>query len=61
MFVQFAVGGDGAVRDVQLMSGLRPDLDEAVVRVVSSAPRWEPGYGPDGKPTSVTFSIPVSF
>ena len=61
VFVQFAVGGDGAVRDVQLMSGLRPDLDEAVVRVVSSAPRWEPGYGPDGKPTSVTFSIPVSF
>jgi len=61
VFVQFVVDGDGAVRDVQVMSGLRPDLDEAVVRAVSSAPRWEPGYAPDGEPVSVTFAIPVTF
>ena len=61
VLVQFVVGGDGAVRDVQVMSGLRPDLDEAVVRAVSAAPRWEPGYDSSGEPVSVTFAIPVSF
>jgi TonB family protein len=61
VLVQFVVGGDGAVRDVQVMSGLRPDLDEAVVRAVSAAPRWEPGYNSSGEPVSVTFAIPVSF
>ena len=61
VLVQFIVDADGSVRDVQVVSGLRPDLDEAVVRVVSAAPRWEPGYGTAGEAVSVAFAIPVSF
>ena len=61
VLVQFVVDGDGMVRDVQVVGGLRADLDEAVVRTVSSSPRWEPGYGTDGKPVSMRFAIPVSF
>lgn len=61
VLVQFIVDADGTVRDAQVVSGLRPDLDEAVVRVVSAAPRWEPGYGTAGEAVSVAFAIPVSF
>jgi len=61
VLVQFVVDGDGMVRDVQVMSGLRPDLDEAVVRAVAASPRWEPGYSVEGEPVSMRFAIPVSF
>ena len=61
VLVQFVVGTDGMVRNVEVMRSLREDLDNAVVQVVSSSPKWEPGYNAQGEPVSVTFAIPVVF
>ena len=58
--LQFTIGSDGAVRDVQVLRGVREDLDAEAVRVVSSSPRWEPGVQ-DGKAVPVAFVFPVVF
>ena len=60
VIVQFTIGTDGAVRDVQLLRGVREDLDAEAIRVVSSSPKWEPGQQ-DGKPVPVSFTFPVVF
>ncbi len=60
VMVKFTIGTDGAVRDVQLLRGVREDLDAEAVRVVSSSPKWEPGMQ-DGKPVPVSFTFPVLY
>ena len=60
VIVQFTIGTDGAVRDVQLLRGVREDLDAEAIRVVTSSPKWEPGQQ-DGKSVSVSFTFPVVF
>ena len=61
VLVQFVVGTDGMVRNVEVMRSLREDLDNAVVQIVSSSPRWEPGINAQGEPVQVHFAIPVVF
>ena len=61
VIVQFVVGADGRVKDVKVMRGLREDLDNAVVRIVSASPKWEPGLNAQGEPVQVTCAIPVVF
>ena len=60
VMVQFTIGADGVVRDIQVLRGVREDLDAEAVRVVSSSPKWEPGMQ-DGKPVPVSFTFPVVF
>ena len=61
VIVQFTIGTDGVVRDVQVLRSVREDLDAEVVRVVSASPKWEPGVTADGKKVPVTFSFPVVY
>ena len=61
VLVQFTVGADGAVGDVRVVSGLRQDLDEAVVRAVSASPRWVPAISNEGEPIPVDYAISVTF
>ena len=60
VIVQFTIGSDGAVRDVQVLRGVREDLDAEAVRVVSASPKWEPGMQ-NGKPVPVSFTFPVVY
>ena len=60
VMVQFTIGTDGAVRDIQVLRSVREDLDAEAVRVVSSSPKWEPGKQ-DGKAVPVTFTFPVVY
>lgn len=60
VIVQFTIGTDGVVRDVQVLRSVREDLDAEAVRVVSSSPKWEPGKQ-DGKPVPVSFTFPVVY
>ena len=61
VLVQFTVGADGAVRNVQVMDGLREDLDEAVVRAVSASPKWIPALSNEGEPVPVDCAVSVTF
>lgn len=60
VFVQFAVNSKGEVVDAVVVRGVDPALDKEAVRVVMSAPKWEPGKQ-RGKPVKVQFTFPINF
>lgn len=60
VFVQFVIGKDGSVTNVQVMRAVDPYLDKEAVRVVQSMPKWKPGKQ-RGKPVKVSFQVPINF
>ena len=58
--VQFVVGTNGGVQEVEVLKGVHPALDAEAVRVIRSSPKWKPGIR-DGKPVRVTYTLPVIF
>ncbi|HMN06086.1 MAG TPA: energy transducer TonB [Flavobacteriales bacterium] len=60
VFVQFVIGKDGTIQDVQVIRGVRPDLDAEAMRGVQEMPAWSPGRL-DGERVKVRFTLPVSF
>lgn len=59
--MRFTIDVDGSVRDVKVLRGIRKDLDDAAVKVVSASPKWEPGKDQEGNKVPVTFVFPVIF
>ena len=60
VLVQYVVGKNGGVQEVQVLKGVHPALDAEAVRVVRSSPKWKPGIK-DGKPVRVTRTVEVVF
>lgn len=60
VFVQFVIGKDGRVSDVQVVRGVDPSLDKEAVRVIQNMPAWKPGKQ-RGKPVKVSFQLPINF
>jgi len=60
VYVYFVVWNDGSIRDVSILRGLGAGLDEEVVRVIESMPRWNPGIQ-NGKKVNVEFKMPIKF
>lgn len=60
VFTRFTIEPDGEVSNVQVLKGVDPSLDKEAVRVISSSPRWSPGFV-DGKAVRVTYTFPVIF
>lgn len=64
VFVDFVVGADGAVRDVEVSEAtsdaVKQNLSEEAVRVVSNMPTWTAGTQ-GGKPVDVRVSLPITF
>lgn len=60
VMLQFTVGTDGSVSNVQVVRGVDPSLDREAVRVVSSSPKWKPGRQRD-RAVKVTYTFPVYF
>lgn len=58
VFLRFVVGPTGDIKDVELIRGVDPLLDNEAIKVVSGMPRWKPGKQ-EGRPVPVYFSIPV--
>lgn len=61
VILQFTIGTDGEVYDVKVLRGVREDLDNEAIRVISTSPKWEPGYNADGEAVPVTFSFPIVY
>lgn len=61
VILQFTIGTDGEVYDVKVLRGVREDLDNEAIRVISASPKWEPGYNADGEAVPVTFSFPIVY
>lgn len=60
VYVQFVVLCDGSIRDVAIMKGVSPELDQEALRIFSLMPRWKPG-SIDGNNIQAKFTMPVHF
>ena len=60
VYVSFVVNRRGEVSNINIVRGVDPSLDEAVITALKAAPTWSPGKQ-RGKPVNVSFSIPVKF
>ena len=61
IIMSFTVDTDGSVKDVKVLRGIRQDLDEMALKVVTASPKWEPGEDQEGNKVPVTFVYPVIF
>ena len=59
-WVSFVVDTMGMITDLQMVRSSDPLLAEEVIRVIKSAPAWNPGKQ-RGRLVNVSFSIPVKF
>lgn len=60
VFVQFVINKDGTLTDVVAIKGIGAGCDEEAVRIVQSAPAWNPGKQ-RGKPVKQRYTLPIQF
>ncbi|MCU0466999.1 MAG: TonB family protein [Arcicella sp.] len=60
VFMQFVVGKDGAISNVDVLKGIGFGCDEEAQRVVKLMPRWSPGKQ-SGRAVAVKFTLPIMF
>ena len=60
VIVSFVVNKDGGIVDPEVIKGFNPSLDKEALRVISTMPKWKPGYQ-RGKPVRVKYTVPVNF
>jgi len=60
VLVDFVISEKGKVKDVRVLKGVDPSLDEAAVKVVSVSPDWKPGKV-KGKAVPCRMSVYVEF
>jgi TonB family protein len=60
VYVTFTIDRTGQVRNVELLRGVHPLLDEEALRVVRSMPDWEPGRQ-RGKAVRTQYTLPIRF
>ena len=60
VFASFIVSDDGTVKDVKIKKGEHQLLNDEVLRVIKSSPKWTPGKQ-KGKAVDVSMVVPVEF
>lgn len=60
VFVEFVVERDGSLTDIKVAKGIGGGCDEEAVRVISEAPKWNPGKQ-RGKAVRVRMIMPIMF
>lgn len=60
VFVQFVVGKNGELTDIQVIRGIGGGCDEEAIRVVKLSPRWKAGKQ-RGRPVKVKMVLPITF
>lgn len=58
--VSFVIDEKGKVRDVKVVKGVHPSLDDEAVRVIEASPDWKPGKL-GGKPVRSRLTLNVEF
>lgn len=60
VYASFIIDTKGYVTDVKIERGVHPVIDNAVLNVIKSSPKWEPGMN-NGRFVRVKFTMPISF
>lgn len=60
VLVSFVIDEKGKVRDVEVVKGVHPSLDNEAIRVIEASPDWKPGLM-GGKPVRSQLSLYIEF
>jgi len=60
VYVSSVIGRSGEVRDVKVLRGVDPELNELAIKYVNEIPPWTPGEQ-RGKKVNVSYNIAVKF
>ena len=60
VFMSFVIDRDGNITNVKVTRGIGAGCDEAAIKAVQSAPKWNPGKQ-RGIPVKVSMSLPITF
>ncbi len=60
VFVKFIVEKDGSISGINVVKGIGAGCDQEAIRVLSQAPKWEPGKQ-RGRPVRVSMILPIAF
>ncbi|MBS3770114.1 MAG: energy transducer TonB [Bacteroidales bacterium] len=60
VYTKFIVDKDGSVKNVGILRGVDPVLDQATVEAIRESPKWEPGKQ-RGIPVRVSVTMPIAF
>ena len=60
VFVTFTIEPDGSVNNVTIVRGIGAIIDDEVVNVIRSSPRWTPGLQ-QGRAVRIRYSFPLNF
>ena len=60
VYTQFVIDERGDVVNIEVIRGVRDDLNTAAINVVKMMPRWKPGRQ-RGKPVPVFYNLPIRF
>ncbi len=60
VFVEFVINKDGSLSDVRSIKGIGAGCDEEAVRIIQSAPAWNPGKQ-RGKAVKQRYTLPIIF
>ncbi len=60
VFVEFVIAKDGSLTDVRSVKGIGAGCDEEAIRIVQSAPAWNPGKQ-RGRPVRQRYTLPIIF
>ncbi len=60
VYASFVIDKDGSVTNVEILRGVHPTIDEAVIKAIQNSPQWEPGIN-NGKYVRVRYSVAIAF
>jgi len=60
VFVSFVITKEGNLVSPEVIKGVREDMDQAALRVVSGLPKWNPARQ-KGRAVNVRFVLPINF
>lgn len=60
VFVQILIDKEGNAKDIKIVRGVFPSIDEEAYRVAGLLKKWNPGKQ-NGKPVEATVTIPIAF
>jgi len=61
VFLTFYVEKDGSLTDIVVTRSLSKETDAEALRVMKSAPKWNPAIGTDGRPVKAKYHMTVNF
>ncbi|NTE04752.1 energy transducer TonB [Agrobacterium tumefaciens] len=61
VFLAFNVEQNGTLSDLQVTKGLSKETDAEALRVMKSAPRWNPAIDAEGHPVKVKYQMAINF